>query len=106
MDKLKEDNFKSTILESELPVLVDFSATWCMPCKATGKILEELSACYAGRIKILNCDVEECAEITSKYGIISVPTLLFFDKGNLTPVDKIVGAAPRNEIIEKIEQHI
>lgn len=106
MDKLKADNFKSTVLESELPILVDFSATWCMPCKTVGKVLEELSACYVGRIKILNCDAEECGEIASEYGIMNVPTLLFFDKGNLTPVDKIVGAASRDKIIEKIEQHI
>lgn len=102
MDIVKEQDFKALINDSELPVVVDFYADWCNPCKILGRVLEDLSACYVARVKFVKCDVEEADAITSEYCIRNVPTVLFFNKGVL--VDSFSGALPKDKVIEKIEK--
>jgi thioredoxin 1 len=98
---LTKENFKTEVLDSKIPVLVDFWATWCGPCKAIGPVLSELSEAYAGKAKIGKVNSEQQAELTGEYGVISIPTLIFFKNGK--PVDQIIGALPKNAIAKKLD---
>ena len=84
-----------------LPIVLDFYATWCGPCKKIGPIIEELAEEYAGKVSIAKCNVDDDDELASKYGIRNVPTVLFIKNGEV--VDKHVGAAPKSEFVSKIE---
>lgn len=84
-----------------LPIVVDFYATWCGPCKKIGPIIEELAAEYEGKVNIVKCNVDDDDELASKFGIRNVPTVIFIKNGEV--VDKHVGAAPKNEFLTKIE---
>ncbi|RPJ04754.1 MAG: thioredoxin [Spirochaetaceae bacterium] len=101
---LTNDNFKKEVLESNIPVLVDFWAAWCVPCKMMEPILGQLSADYAGKLKVGKLNVDEEAELASSYNIVSLPTLLVFSKGQVA--DKRVGAVPRQVLEEFIKDHI
>ena len=102
MIHLTDANFKSEVLQSDLPVVVDISAAWCGPCKMVAPILEELSKEYAGKVKIGKLDVDENPRIPGQYGVMSVPTLMFFKKGQV--MDQVVGALPKPQLKSKIEQ--
>lgn len=95
-------NFKDNVLNSELPVIVDFWAEWCVPCKMISPIVEEIEKEYEGKIKVVKINVDENQDIAIEYGIMSIPTLAFFIKGNI--VDEIVGAVPKSTIIKKIQE--
>lgn len=100
--KFEESNFKSEVLESEKPVLVDFFATWCGPCKMMAPIIEQL-ADDRDDIKIGKLDIDESMNIAQQYRVMSVPTFLIFKNGEV--VERLVGAVPKNEleaIIEKV----
>jgi thioredoxin 1 len=101
---LTNDNFKKEVLESDIPVLVDFWAAWCVPCKMMEPILGQISADYAGKLKVGKLNVDEQEAIGSEYGIVSLPTMLLFSKGKV--VDKRVGAVPRQVIEEFIKGSI
>jgi len=98
---LTKDNFKAEVLDSKVPVLVDFWATWCGPCKAIGPVLSELAEAYAGKAKIGKVNSEQQADLAGEYGVISIPTLIFFKNGK--PVDQIIGAVPKNVISKKLD---
>ncbi len=100
--ELTDDNFEQEVLKSDLPVLVDFWATWCGPCRMVGPIVDELAKEYAGRIKVGKLNVDNNGKTSIKYGIMSIPSLLFFKKGQV--VDQMVGAAPKNSFVEKLEK--
>ena len=101
---LNSDNFKSEVLDSSVPVLVDFWATWCGPCRMVGPIVEELAEDYDGKAKIGKVNTEENATLAGEYGVISIPTLLIFKDGK--PVDQIIGAVPKNIIAQKLDSVI
>ncbi len=102
--KVTDENFKQEVLESSIPVLVDFWAEWCMPCRLVAPAVEELAEEYQGKLKVCKLNVDEGPQTSSEYGIMSIPTLAIFKEGKL--VDKIIGAVPKTEIISKIEPHI
>ena len=100
--QMTDDRFEEVVLKSELPVMVDFGATWCGPCRMVEPIIEELSEEYAGKVIAVKCDVEECPGTAGKYGIMNIPSVLFFKDGQ--PVDKNVGAAPKKVFVAKLEK--
>ena len=90
MKQLKSQEFQAEVLESKVPVLVDFSATWCGPCQMMGPVLEQLSAEYEGKAKIVKVDIDESMDLAQKYRIMSVPNMIIFKDG--APVDAVIGA--------------
>jgi len=95
------ENFETEVLKSEVPVLVDFWAPWCGPCRAIGPSIDALSAEFAGRAKVVKLNVDDEADIESQYGVRSIPTLIYFKDGR--PVDTLIGGAPKAKLAEKLE---
>jgi thioredoxin 1 len=95
-----EQNFKNEVLESKTPVLVDFWAEWCGPCRMIAPAVEQLARDFDGRAKIVKVNVDEEQGLASQYGIRSIPTLLFFQGGRV--VDQLVGAAPKQTLEAKL----
>ena len=98
---LTEENFKREVLASELPVLVDFWAAWCGPCRALSPLVEELAEEYAGRAKVGKLNVDEHPGVAAKYGIRSIPTLLVFQNGEV--IDSAIGAVPKSVLRGKLD---
>ena len=94
--ELSDSNFDSEVIRSETPVLVDFWAPWCGPCRALAPIVEEISNDYEGKLKVGKLNVDENQQVTMKFGIRSIPTLIVFKGGQA--VDQIIGAVPKGEI--------
>ncbi|RKX85293.1 MAG: thioredoxin [Spirochaetes bacterium] len=101
---VENHNFKEEVLESKVPVIADFWAEWCVPCKMVEPILEEMAKEYEGKIKIAKINVDENGEIASQFNIVSIPTLLLFKDGNI--VRKQIGAVPRHIIENMIKDYI
>ncbi len=100
--EVNDANFDQEVLQSEQPVLVDFWASWCGPCKAVAPIVESVAASYAGKVKVAKVNVDENSAAPSRYGIRGIPTLLFFKGGKVA--DQIVGYVPQNVIEEKVQK--
>ena len=98
---INQNNFEE-VLASGKPVVIDFWAEWCGPCRMIAPIVDELAAEYADRVVIGKCDVEESDEITQKYGVRNIPTIIFLKNGEL--VDKQVGACSKDALKAKIEK--
>ena len=98
---LTDENFKAEVLESKVPVLVDFWAEWCGPCKQIAPIVEELARTYDGKLKVGKVDVDQNNQTALNYMIRSIPSLLFFKNGKV--VEQIVGAIPKQQFINKVE---
>jgi len=98
--EVKDSTFEQEVIKSEVPVLVDFWAEWCMPCKMLGPVIDELAGDFAGKVKVVKVNVDANREAPSTYGIRGIPTLLFFKGGELK--DRIVGAQPKAAIAEKL----
>ena len=102
--EVTDDTFSNEVLNSELPVLVDFWAEWCGPCKMVSPIVEELSNDYNGKVKVTKLDVDSNPQTATNYGIRGIPTLLMFKDGSA--VDQIVGAVPKQDIAERLDKII
>lgn len=101
---LNEQNFDSEVLKSDLPVMIDFWAVWCGPCKVLSPIVEEIAKEYEGRLKVGKVNVDENNALAAKYGVMSIPTLKFFKKGKL--VGEMIGAAPKTSVEAEVKKHI
>ena len=101
---LQDATFDKEVLKSDVPVLVDFWAVWCGPCKAIAPAVEELAKQYKGKVKIAKMDVDEHQQVPQQFGIRSIPTLLLFKGGRV--VDTIVGAVPKAKLEESLKKAI
>lgn len=101
---LTDQNFQKEVLESEVPVLVDFWAPWCAPCRMVAPVVEQLADEYIGKFKIAKLNTDENNATASAYGIMSIPTLGIFKRGQL--VDGVVGAVPKQTLAKKLDEHI
>jgi thioredoxin 1 len=102
--ELTDENFQREVIESETPVLVDFWAVWCGPCKAIAPAIEEIARDYDGKLKVGKLNVDLHQNVTMQYGIRSIPTLMVFKNGQV--VEQIVGGYPKQQILSKVTPHI
>ena len=101
---LTESNFEQEVLKSNVPVLVDFWAEWCGPCRALAPIVEELAVELQGKMKVAKLDVDAAQDLAGQYNVMSIPTLLIFKNGE--PVEQMVGAMPKAQLMTKIKPHL
>ena len=101
---VNDQNFETEVLNSDVPVLVDFYATWCGPCKSLAPIVEELATEYAGRAKIAKLDIDEAPGVASSHGVMAVPTLILFNHGS--EVQKMTGFKPKPQLAKALDEQL
>jgi thioredoxin 1 len=101
---VSDQNFKAEVLDSRTPVLVDFWAVWCGPCKMIAPVVEELAKEYDGKLKVAKMDVDANPKTSMDFGIRSIPTLLVFKGGEV--VEQIIGAVPKRQLVDKLTPHL
>lgn len=99
-----DDSFEQDVIQSDIPTVVDFWAEWCAPCRRIAPILEEIAAEHDGQLKVAKLNIDENPVMASKYGVMSIPTLLVFKDSQ--PVERIVGAMPKERFMGKIKPHM
>lgn len=102
--QVTDESFESDVKKSKLPVVVDFWAAWCGPCKVIAPVLEDIAAQFDGKVKIAKMDVDSNPKTPASFSIMSIPSLLFFKNGEV--VDQVVGVRPKAQLVEKIEKFI
>jgi thioredoxin 1 len=102
--QVTDASFDSEVLESEVPVLVDFWAPWCGPCRMVAPVVEEISKEYDGRVKVVKVDTDKNPSVANKYGIRSIPTLMIFKGGQ--KVDMVVGAVPKTTLANTLDKYL
>lgn len=101
--EITDNSFRETVLESDKPVLVDFWAEWCGPCRMLGPVVEQIASELEGKVIVGKIDVDNNQQVSMEYGIRNIPTLLIFKNGEV--VDKLVGVVPKEQIVEKLTPH-
>ncbi|MFZ4666305.1 MAG: thioredoxin [Prochlorotrichaceae cyanobacterium] len=99
-----DDSFKQEVLESEVPVLVDFWAPWCGPCRMVAPVIEEIASQYEGKVKVVKLNTDENPTVAGQYGIRSIPTLMIFKGGQ--KIDMVVGAVPKTTLANTLEKYL
>jgi thioredoxin 1 len=99
---ITDETFETEVLQADTPVIVDFWATWCGPCKMIAPILEELAGEYADKVKVVKIDVDANNQTAAQYNIMSIPSLLFFKNGEV--VDQVIGALPKAQLTARLEK--
>jgi thioredoxin 1 len=99
--QVNDSNFDEVVLQSDKPVMVDFWAEWCGPCRMIAPFVEEMSKEYEGKALVVKCDVDDSPGVATKFGIRNIPTVLFFKNGEVA--DKQVGAVPKTNFVSKLE---
>ncbi|RAM49292.1 MAG: thiol reductase thioredoxin [Hapalosiphonaceae cyanobacterium JJU2] len=102
--QVTDSTFKQEVLDSEVPVLVDFWAPWCGPCRMVAPVVDEIAAQYEGQIKVVKVNTDENPNVASQYGIRSIPTLMIFKDGQ--KVDMVVGAVPKTTLANTLEKYL
>ena len=100
--ELRDDNFEIEVLKSDKPVIVDFWATWCMPCKMLALTVEEIANEYKGKYKIAKLNIDDAMDVATNLSVMNIPTLIFFSNGQ--EAGRMVGAASKRDILKKIEE--
>jgi len=100
--EVSDTTFDQEVLKSSVPVLIDFWAPWCGPCKAIAPVVEELAGAYNGRLKVVKMNVDDNPQTPSKYGVRGIPNLILFKGGNVA--DQIIGAAPKAHLVRAIDR--
>ena len=101
---ITEQSFKDEVLSADLPVLIDFTAVWCGPCKMIDPIVTQLAVEWQGRVKVVKCDADQNPDLLMQYGIMGIPTLMLFKSGQLA--ERMTGFMPKDKLIAKIKPHI
>jgi len=101
---VSEQNFKSEVLDSSLPVMVDFTATWCGPCKMVDPIVTQLAGEWNGKVKVVKCDADQNPNVLMQYGIMGIPTIMMFKGGQM--VERTSGYQPKDKLVSKMGAHI
>ena len=104
VNMFNESNFEAEVLKSDIPVFVDFYADWCGPCKMMSPVIDKLAQEYDGKIKVGKVNVDENGDLAVRYGIMSIPNMVFFKNGEVA--DRVVGAIPKPAMKEKFEKNI
>ena len=104
MALVEQSNWESVVLNSDKPVLVDFSAEWCGPCKMLDPIVDELAGEYDGTLTVVKIDADENPDIVTNYGVMGMPTLMLFKNGEV--VERMVGFKPKSKIVNKLVEHL
>lgn len=102
--EITDANFDEEVLKSDKPVLIDFWAVWCGPCRMVAPVVEEIASEYNGKLKVGKLDVDNNPEVSMKFGIRSIPTLMVFKGGKV--VEQIIGAVPKRNLVDKVIPHI
>ncbi len=99
-----DQSFQTEVLDSKVPVLVDFWAAWCGPCRAVAPVVEEIAAEFNGQLKVVKIDVDESQDVAGRYRIQSIPTLMVFKDGQ--EVERVIGAVPKPMILQRVKKHL